>query len=184
MSNEEEIYQDEIEKPIKSRRNLTELQRKILAYGIVSLVAFSLGCGIVGFSMLAKENGPRKDLGKNDFYLRNIISSFDVSVFNSTSTLFSDHVYDYNDSTINTFDDINGIVNYFDIKEEIEYMEITFVGAPELSIKSITFHVNEKSQLNIIIFADGREVYNALRIKKDISIELVLLATEISVYVF
>jgi hypothetical protein len=181
----DEIYEDEEVYEEKTRRiNLGDKGRKALTYGIIIVVAFSFGCGIVGIPMRASENAPRKDLANTEFYIRTIIGGFDVEVYNSTSEQFSDYIYLFDDNA-STFEDSGGEVAYNDLQEEMEYMTIYYPPAvPDISITEITFRISEKSQLNIIIFADDKEVFNALRIKKDITIDLTIPATEIVVYIF
>ncbi|MBN1329692.1 MAG: hypothetical protein JXA54_09490 [Candidatus Heimdallarchaeota archaeon] len=187
MSNDEDLdYEKEEEPRYKNSGKLSDRSRKILSYTIVAIVTFSFGCGIIGFSMLANENSPRKELASTNKYLSSIISSFNVRVYNSsTIDELTDYVYIYNSSD-STFEDSGGQVYYIDDKENLEYMKISF--SPEASenlIQIITFHVEEKSQLNIIIFADNREVYSALKIKNDIELNFSLvLPSEIIVYVF
>jgi len=182
---EEDAYQeDEYEDKPKKRINLNEKQRKILTFGLIILISFSLGCSVVGFSMLSSENSARKDLANNAFYLSDITNSFDVTVQNTTSLTSSSYKYIQN-SNLSTFENVSGEVAFTDDRTDMEYMVISFPpSAPEMSIQLITFHINEKSQLNIIIFADGIEVYNAMKIKNDITINFSPYAVEISVYVF
>ncbi len=186
VKEEEVSYEIEEEPEYKKSRKLSDRNRKILSYAIVIMVAFSFGCGLVGIPMFAKENSVRNDLADTTKYLSTIITSFDVRVYNSsTIDELTDYVYIYN-STESTFEDAGGEVYYIDDKENVEYMQISF--NPESSenlIQIITFHVAEKSQLNIMIFADNREVYNALKIKNDIELSFSLvLPSEIFVYVF
>ena len=104
--------------------------------------------------------------------------------FNTTAINEFDYFYEYGNNA-STFADSGGEVAYNDIQEGIEYLTIYYPPAvPENLITEITFKVNEKSQLNIIIFADGIEVYNALKIRNDIFLDLTIPATEIVVYVF
>ncbi|HUT82830.1 MAG TPA: hypothetical protein VMZ29_16660 [Candidatus Bathyarchaeia archaeon] len=187
MSNDEDLdyEKEEEETSYKSSRKLSDRNRKILSYSIVFLIAFSFGCGIVGISLNAKENAPRKDLASTTKYLSSIISSFDISVYNSSTVdVVTEYSYIYNST--NTFENSGGEVDYIDDKANLEYMKIYF--SPEASenlIQIITFHVNEKSQLNIMIFGDGREYYSNLQIKNDIEITFtLLLPAEIIVYVF
>jgi len=184
---EEESYEDTYEESHKEPRKrliTDDFKRKVLAYSIVFIVAFASASAIVGFSLMVKENKPRNELAKTDYYMRSIIPSFDIEVFNSTILSSASYFYEFN-NTNSTFGDCGGLVGYFDILEDVEYMSISFdAWASESSIESITFHIGEKSQLNIIIFADGREVYNALKIKNDISIEFQLFAIELIAYVF
>lgn len=182
----EEEYVEEFEeqKEPKKRIKLGDKGRKILTFGIIIMVSFSLGCAVVGFSMLSSENSARRDLKNNDMYLATIIDSFDVIVFNTTSEQLSNYKYIHNSNT-STFENVGGEVVFNDAQEDLEYMVISFApSASEMSIQSITFRINEKSQLNIIIFAENREVFNAMKIKKDITIDFLLFASEISVYVF
>jgi len=183
---EDEQFDEEYEEKRESKRriNLNDTGRKILTFSIIVMVSFSAGCAVVGFSMLASENSARKDLSANNLYLATIIDGFDVTVFNTTSEQLANYIYT-NDSITSTFEDIGGDVTYNDAQVDLEYMVIFFYPyASEMSIQKITFHINEKSQLNIIVFADGREVYNAMKIKTDIVLDFLLFASEISVYVF
>ncbi len=183
---EEEEYVEEYEeqKEPKKRIKLGETGRKILTFGIIIMVSFSLGCAVVGFSVLASENSARRDLKNNDLYLATITNSFSVTAYNETEDDFFNFKY-IQDSNSSTFEDMLGEVDYIDNREDMEYMVISIApAATEMSIRSITFHINEKSQLNIIIFADNKEVFNAMKIKKDITINFILFVTEISVYVF
>ena len=182
---DEDVYQEEeLEDKPKKRINLTETQRKILTFGLIILISFSLGCSVVGFSMLSSENSARKDLANNAFYLSDITNSFDVTVQNTTSLTSSTYKYIQN-SNLSTFENVSGEVAFNDDRPDMEYMVISFPpSAPEMSIQLITFHINEKSQLNIIIFADGIEVYNAMKIKKDVTLNFSPYAVEITVYVF
>ncbi|NHK30965.1 MAG: hypothetical protein FK730_06405 [Asgard group archaeon] len=178
----DEIYEDEeVYEEKKQRFNLGDKGRKILTYAIIIVVAFAFGCGIVGIPMRASENVPRKELAKTEFYIRTIISGFDVEVFNDT---FADYVYEFN-SSASTFEDSGGEVTYNDVNENVEFMTIYYPPAvPDTFITKITFRIGEKSQLNIIIFADNREVFNALKIKNDILLDLTIPAIEIVVYIF
>jgi hypothetical protein len=182
LSDEEMIENDYEVK--KERFQLGDRGRKILTFSIIVLVSFTIGCGLVGISMRASENSPRNNLAKTNYYLRTIINGFEVKVFNTTAINEFDYIYEYGNNA-STFADSGGEVVYNDILEEIEYLTIYYPPAvPENLITEITFKVNEKSQLNIIIFADGREVYSALKIKNDIFLDLTIPATEIVVYVF
>ncbi|MHA1306954.1 MAG: hypothetical protein ACTSQN_06640 [Candidatus Heimdallarchaeota archaeon] len=180
----EEIYQaDEYEEP-KKRVKLSETKRKILTFSIIIIVSFATGCALVGISMYTSENSARNDLANNDLYLATIIDSFSITVYNSIADGFTSYNYLYNSNT-STFDAAIGDVDYIDEQENMEYMLISIApSAPELTIQKITFSVNEKSQLNIIIFADGKEVFNAMKIKNDIALVFLLFVSEISVYVF
>jgi hypothetical protein len=180
---EQEVYQNnDYDKP-KKRINLSETKRKILTFSIIIIVSFSLGCAIVGFSMLSSENSVRKDLANTDLYLATIIDSFSVTAYNVTDEDF--YTYSYERNSTNTFETEIGEVVYVDEQANLEYMEISVAPtAPEMTIQKITFFINEKSQLNIIIFADGNEVYNAMKIKNNIALVFLLFVTEISVYVF
>jgi hypothetical protein len=180
---EDLMIEDDFEEE-KPKRRLTDTQRKALTYGIIIIVAFSFGCGLVGFSMRASEKSPRKDLAATDNYIKTIFSYFEAEVYNSTSEEFSTYGYVFI-SNSSTFENSGGEVTFNDIQESLEYVTIYYPPAvPENTITEITFYVKEKSQLNIIIFADGREVHNALRIKSDINIDLTIPATEIVVYIF
>lgn len=185
---EEEIYQEEeyqeVTKKSRRRIKLDETKRKFLTFGLIIIVSFSLGCAVVGFSMLSSENSARKDLEKNDMFLATIISSFSVTAYNVTDEDF--YIYNYiPNSSSSNFETTIGEVVYNDEQLNLEYMEISIVPAtPEMTIQKVTFIVNEKSQLNIIIFADGNEVYNAMKIKSNIALVFLLFVTEISVYVF
>ncbi|MBK5113972.1 MAG: hypothetical protein KGD59_09730 [Candidatus Heimdallarchaeota archaeon] len=180
---DEEMTENDYEET-KQRFQLGDTSRKILTFSIIIIVSFSIGCGLVGISMRASENSPRNELAKTDYFIRSIIIGFDVRVFNTTSEEFSNYMYEYGNN-LSTFDDSGGEVIYNDIDEELEYMTIYYPPAvPENLITEITFSIYEKSQLNIIIFADGREVYNALKIRNGISIDLTIPASEIVVYVF
>jgi hypothetical protein len=133
--------------------------------------------------MLASENSVRKDLAKTDLYLATIIDSFSVTAYNVTDEDF--YTYSYERNSTNTFESEIGEVVYVDEQTNLEYLEISVApSAPEITIQKVTFFINEKSQLNIIIFADGNEVYNAMKMKNDISLVFLLFVTEISVYVF
>ncbi|MHA1188525.1 MAG: hypothetical protein ACTSSK_17020 [Candidatus Heimdallarchaeota archaeon] len=182
---EELVYEEEDEEEDAYQEDEYEdKQRKILTFGLIILISFSLGCSVVGFSMLSSENSARKDLANNAFYLSDITNSFDVTVQNTTSLTSSSYKYIQN-SNLSTFENVSGEVVFTDDRTDMEYMVISFPpSAPEMSIQLITFHINEKSQLNIIIFADGIEVYNAMKIKNDITINFSPYAVEISVYVF
>lgn len=181
----DETYEEDEEYQEKRRRiDLGDTGRKILTYSIIIVVAFSIGCAVVGFSMRSSENSPRKDLAENTNYIRTIIIGFNVEVYNETSEEFSDYVYEYN-SNASTFEDSGGEVAYNDVQENLEFMTIYYpLAVTDMVITEITFRIGEKSQLNIIIFADNREVFNALKIKNDISIDLTIPATEIIVYIF
>lgn len=181
---EEEEVEDEVYTEKKSRINLGDTGRKILTYSIIIIVAFSIGCAVVGISMRSSENSPRNDLADNNEYIRTIISGFEVEVYNTTSEKFSVYIYEY-DNNISTFEDTGGEVVYNDVKENVEFMTIYYPPAvTDIVITEITFRIVEKSQLNIIIFADNREVYNAIKIKNDITLDLTLPAIEIVVYIF
>jgi len=180
---EEELIEEDYEVK-KQRFQLGDTQRKILTFSIIIIVSFSIGCGLVGISMRASENSPRNDLAKTDYYIRSIIQGFEVEVYNTTADEFFDYIYVYN-SNSSTFEDSGGEVVYNDIDEDLEYITIYYPPAvPEHLITEITFNIIEKSQLNIVIFADGREIYNALKIKNDFTLDLTIPATEIIVYVF
>ncbi|MFW9923724.1 MAG: hypothetical protein ACFFDW_10610 [Candidatus Thorarchaeota archaeon] len=182
---EEESYDNENNVTFVPQKSNGSWKRKILTYSIIAVVAFATGAGIVGISLTVKENSPRKDLANTNFYLRNIFTNITISVFNSTSESISEYSYDYNNTAGSTFLDIGGAVIYNDEQENLEFMKIFFnPSATDVSIQGIYFRLNEKTQLNIIILADGREVYNALQIKSDIDLEFQLFSTEILVYVF
>lgn len=192
MSNEE-IYDDDIEDDIEEDESITiveqkgngELKRKILTFGLIIIIAFAAGSAIVGFSLMSNENSPRKDLANTDFYLRNIFNNLTIGVFNKTSERIRDYSYDYNNSAGSTFLDIGGAVVYNDEQENLEYMKIFFnPSTTDLSIESVFFRLSTKSQLNIIILSDGREVFNALSIKFNIDLDFQLFSSEIVVYVF
>ncbi|NHJ49362.1 MAG: hypothetical protein FK733_16350 [Asgard group archaeon] len=187
MSNDQIIENDYEENDYVEKEkkfHLGDTGRKILTYAIIIIVSFSLGCAIVGFSMRSSENSARKDLANGTNFITTIITGFNVEIYNSSSEEFSDYAYVYISNT-STFEDTGGVVDYNDAQEDREYMTIYYpLAVSDLSITEIAFSIGEKSQLNIIIFADGREVYNALRIRNDIILDLDIPAIEIVVYVF
>ena len=185
---DEEFYEDEIEDDsvtVVSHKGNGDLKRKILTYGIIIIVAFAAGAGVVGISLVSVENSARKDLAKNDFHLRSIFSNLTIGVFNSTSESIRDFSYDYNNTAGSTFLDIGGSVIYNDEQENLEYMKIFFTPSiTDLSIESVFFRLNDKTRLNIIILSEGREVYNALDVRFNIDLDFQLFSSEIVVYVF
>ncbi|MEA2071220.1 MAG: hypothetical protein U9O98_08015 [Asgard group archaeon] len=175
-------FKEEYEEPTKKKLQLSDLGKKILTYSIIVIVSIGVGAAVTGIPMAVRESAPRKDLEQTDYYLRSIIDSFEVNVFNLTSEGFNMYNYTYNDTS--TFEDIGGSVIYNDEQKDLEYIKIFFPSTTDLSIESVTFNVKQKSQLNVIIFADNREVYNARKIKSDINLEFPVLASEIYLYVF
>ena len=130
---EQEVYQEDDYAQPKKRIKLSDTKRKILTYGIIILVSFSLGCGIVGFSMLSSENSARKDLANTDLYLATIIDSFLITAYNETDEDF--YTYSYKQNSTNTFETEIGEVVYNDEQANLEFMEITIAPAvPEITV--------------------------------------------------